>query len=423
MIRISSAYDQRKTAVRRRWFISALGCCLLGVLTLPAPQHADAAMPDPELARIIDNGGYMVRGDGAAVSFREQDLFIPASTLKILTSLVALERLGRDYRFATHFFIDKKNNLFIKGYGDPTLTSEVVLKIGHILAGKGVRQLSAIYLDADSFALNGQKAAEENSANPYDAPNGALAVNFNAVPVQIGKDLRITSGEPQTPLLSLMGEAAENLSSGRHRINVNTLPSQGQLTPALRYAGELFFTLFRQAGIKVSGYTVASVPQALTPIYIHYSEALTEIIRICLKNSNNFIANQIFLICGAKAYGLPATWEKSRRVFNLFIEQSLSSGRDKIVVEEGSGLSRKNKMSPAALLEILDLFKPYSTLLKRQDNILLKSGTMQDVYCYAGYFLQKDRLFPYAVLLNQQKNTRHRVLEILHKAVAATSNQ
>jgi D-alanyl-D-alanine carboxypeptidase len=36
--------------------------------------------------------------------YREQDLFVPASTLKILTCLIAFEQLGKDYRFETHFF-------------------------------------------------------------------------------------------------------------------------------------------------------------------------------------------------------------------------------------------------------------------------------------------------------------------------------
>lgn len=391
----------------------------LVILLLPAIcAYATTA----ELEHIIANGGYMVRGDSAEMTFREQDLFIPASTMKILTSLVAIENLGQDYRFATHFFIDKNKNLFIKGFGDPTLTSEVVLQIGQILAKMGVRQLAAIYLDASSFALNGETATVDNSANPYDAPNGALAVNFNALPVQIATDGTITSGEPQTPLIPLMLAAASHLGPGRHRVNINSLASEGRLSPELRYAGELFVNLFGQAGITVSGYSVAAVPPGLQPIYIHHSEPLTEIIRSCLKNSNNFIANQIFLSCGVKAYGLPATWAKSRRAFALFIDQSLPPARGKIIVNEGSGLSRKNTMSPAALVEILDLFKPYSTLLKAQDTVLVKSGTMQDVYCYAGYFPDKDRLVSFAILLNQRNNTRSRVLQILQTAVAQSGS-
>lgn len=395
--------------------------CLFGLLlVLLQPYRTCAAS---EIERIIENGGYMVYGDAVLHKYKEQELFIPASTLKILTCLVGLENLGREYRFETHFFVDQKNNLFIKGYGDPLLTSEVIVKIGHTLAGMGITQLAAVYLDESTFALNGEMASEENSANPYDAPNGALAVNFNALPVQIARDWSITSGEPQTPVIPIMTEAAEQLAPGTHRINVNTLSQQGQITPALRYTGELFVVLFRQAGISVPGYNAAAVPQQLQPIYIHRSEkSLEEIVRSCLKNSNNFIANQIFLACGAKLYGLPASWEKSRQAFALFTEKVLHLGPDKIIVQEGSGLSRKNRVSPAALLTILDIFKPYSTLLKRQNNIPLKSGTMKDVYCYAGYFPKGNNLIPFAILLNQPKNKRYRVLEILQGAVDPLGN-
>ncbi len=389
--------------------------CLLGLLVMLEPFHAAATS---EIDRIIDNGGYIVHGGTTFLKFKEQNLFIPASTLKILTCLVGLKNLGKEYRFETHFFLDNKNNLYIKGYGDPLLTSEVVREIAHTLAGMGIRQLAAVYLDTSSFALNGETAAEENSDNPYDAPNGALVVNFNALPVKIARDQTMTSGELQTPVIPLMVQAAKQLGPGMHRINVNTLLSEGQRTPALRYTGELFVVLLREAGITVPGYNIKQVPPNLQPIYVHRGEkSLEEIIRVCLKNSNNFIANQIFLACGTKTYGLPATWEKSRQVFTGFTQRTLQLGPDKIRVQEGSGLSRQNRVSPAALLAILDLFKPYSTLLNRQNDILLKSGTMKDVYCYAGYFPEGDDLIPFAILLNQPKNTRSRVLEILHAAV------
>ena len=53
-------------------------------------------------------------------------LLVPASTLKILTSLAALDRLGPDFRFKTEFYQDSEENLKIKGYGDPLLISEVL---------------------------------------------------------------------------------------------------------------------------------------------------------------------------------------------------------------------------------------------------------------------------------------------------------
>lgn len=393
-----------------------LCCSILWLVLLLLPYRA---LSSPGAIPAIANGGYIVREDAALLQYREQELFIPASTLKIFTSLIALETLGKDYRFETHFFLDEQNNLYIKGYGDPFLTSENILEIGRKIAELGVARIGSLLLDESSFLLKGETASVENSANPYDAPNGALAVNFNALPVYVGKDAAIISGEPQTPLIALMREAGANLPSGRHRINVGTLPQPGQLSPDLRYTGELFVAQFQQAGIRVEkGYGEKFVPKGLQPIYIHRgSHSLEEIIRACLKTSNNYIANQLFLACGAKYFGLPATWDKSRRAFAIFAEKSLRLSPKQIFVTEGSGLSRQNKISPVALLAILDRFKPYSSLLNQKNNILLKSGTMKDIYCYAGYFPQGTELTSFAILLNQPQNNRDSVLQALHMAL------
>lgn len=395
-----------------------LGLTVLLFLLLPTYS----AWGTQEAEKFISNGGYISHDNSRILHYRANDLFIPASTLKILTSLVALEKLGKAYRFETHFFLDKENNLYIKGYGDPFLTSGVILEIGRTLGGLGIRQVRAIFLDDSSFALNGETAGEEISQNPYDAPNGALAVNFNALPVLVAGDATIiSSGEPETPLLPLMKEAAQLLPTGRHRINIDTLGQQGQLSPALRYAGELFVVQFRKAGITVEkGYGRKLLPGKASPVHVHYSsKSLEEIIRACLKISNNFIANQLFLSCGIRDFGLPATWEKSRRVVASYAEDILQLRPNQLTVREGSGLSRKNRASPAALLRILDFFKPYSTLLNEKHSVLVKSGTMKDVYCYAGYFPHNDRLLPFVILLNQPRNDRDRVLQILHRQVGA----
>lgn len=405
------------------------GCRFFGVilwLLLFQPNCTSAYSYDSTRTRqFVMNGGYIVQDGSGVNKYREQDLFIPASTLKILTCLVALEELGKDYRFETHFFLDEQNNIYIKGYGDPFLTSETILEVGQKLAEIGVGELGSVFLDESAFALDGESASLENSANPYDVPNGALAVNFNALPVHIirtGTTLTgttITSGEPQTPLLPMMTEAAASLLPGRHHINVATLPQSGRLPPALRYTGELFVAQFNRAGINIkNGYGMKLVPAGLKPVYIHHStKSLEEISRACLKYSNNYIANQLFLACGVKFFGLPATWEKSRRAFTLFAEKNLELSPKQIYVQEGSGLSRQNKMSPHALLAILDSFKPYNALLNQKSSILVKSGTMKDVYCYAGYFSQGNRLIPYAILLNQPQNNRDKVLHILHAAI------
>jgi D-alanyl-D-alanine carboxypeptidase/D-alanyl-D-alanine-endopeptidase (penicillin-binding protein 4) len=357
----------------------------------------------------------MVQGDTKKIRYREGELFIPASTIKILTCLVALENLGKDYRFETHFFLDEKKNLYIKGYGDPFLTSETILEMAGKLRGLGISQLGSLYIDNSSFALSEGTAGSENSTNPYDAPNGALAVNFNALPILVAKDGTVSSGEPQTPFIPMMAAIGAQLGPGFHRVNVNAFPHPGQKKPSLRYAGELISAQLIRSGIRIQkSFSNKTAPAILKPIYIHSGKKnLEEIVRECLKYSNNFIANQLFLACGVKDFGLPATWGKSRQSFNYFTRTVLDIPPNQLKVEEGSGLSRDNRISPAALVKVLDRFRPYSSLLTIQKNIFVKSGTLRGVFCYAGYFFENHNLAPFAILLNQPKNSRNDILKSL----------
>lgn len=357
----------------------------------------------------------MVDDGSGQWQYRQHELFIPASTLKILTGLAALELLGPDYRFTTHFFLDGRQNLYIKGYGDPLLTPAALLDISRKLAGLGIRRLRSIRLDDSAFELRDEAASDENSAHSYDAPNGALAVNFNALPVLIADNGAVSSGEPETPLLPLMREVGPRLAPGFHRLNIAMLPGTAGKSCALRYVAELFSAQLQQVGITIKGpWKIATTPPNLQPILIHQGTAsLSEIIGECLKYSNNFIANQLYLACGMKTRGLPATWKKSRQALSTFSATTFDLSPDQMVMVEGSGLSRQNRISPATLIEILNRFKPFAPLLSRRNAIAVKSGTLQGVYCYAGYFEKGEALVPFALLLNQPENTRDQLLQAL----------
>lgn len=367
---------------------------------------------DPQ--HLVDNGSYMIEAESGDLQFNARELFIPASTLKILTSLFALESFGREFRFETHFFLDGNNNLYIKGFGDPFLTSEAVVQIGKNLASRGITRIDSLFLDDSSFLLEGQ-VAETPSSNPYDAPNGALAVNFNALPIHIAADGAISSGEPQTPLIQMIQSSGRGRPPGNYRLNVNATPGPRQLNAPLHYVGELFLSLFEQAGIVVEGgFGDQIVPAGLQPLYVHYgTHSLEEIVRACLKYSNNFIANQLFLAAGIRYFGIPATWEKSRRAMRIFSREILGTKHHQMLVVEGSGLSRDNRISSKTLIEILNHFEPYRDLLPLEHNILVKTGTMEGVFCYAGYFQTNHSLAPFTILLNQKRNTRDDLIELL----------
>ena len=86
-----------------------------------------AAELTPPLDRLIKNGGFITTiGDSVLDAHKEDELFIPASTIKIATALTAIKVLGPSYRFKTDFFLEGNSNLVIRGNGDPFLTSEYI---------------------------------------------------------------------------------------------------------------------------------------------------------------------------------------------------------------------------------------------------------------------------------------------------------
>jgi len=395
-------------------------CVLARPSLLPAAGREEAGSgAAARMADLVENGGFALRHRDRLVAGRDLDVpFVPASIVKIVTSLAALEILGPDFRFTTSFYLTADHDLIIQGHGDPLLTSEEVAGIMGRLHQAGVTGIRDIVLDDSLFQLDAMADGAGGTDNPYDAFNGGLVVNFNTINLTVADDGTVGSAEAQTPLLSLMEEIGAPLPPGTHRINITSGP-EALADMTLRYVGELFGALAAREGIAGQGeIRRGTVPPGLTPVYRHRSSfSLSEVVGGLLRYSNNFMANQLFLACGARKYGHPATWDKGRRALAAFLAEELElAGRD-ILLVEGSGLSRRNRLTVAAMLRVLESFRPHARLLKpgedEHDNRLLKSGTLEGVYSYAGYLRDHDRLDPLVVILNQKENRRDAVLERL----------
>ncbi|RWX46897.1 D-Ala-D-Ala carboxypeptidase 3 (S13) family protein, partial [Candidatus Electrothrix communis] len=130
--------------------------------------------------------------------------------------------------------------------------SEEIREIFKVLQEKGVKEINAIYIDPSAFALEYPVPGREDSDNPYDAPVGAVSVNFNSVDIRVTKKGKILSGEKETPLLPIMQGLAKGYPAGRHRINICRYgkPSKGQIAC---YTTELFRALQEEAGIAGQG--------------------------------------------------------------------------------------------------------------------------------------------------------------------------
>ena len=340
---------------------------------------------------------------------------VPASVIKIATVLAALRILGPEYRFSTEFYIDNSANLYIKGFGDPTLMPEEIGLIVEQLQQKKVSRVQTLFIDTSSFSLAMQVPGQENSARSYDAPVGPLSVNFNSVPLRKDAAGRIESGESLTPTLPIMQELGQDRPPGQHRVNICAQGCDPDVRMA-QYAGELFAALLQKGGISVAalGGVRAVPPQGAELLYTHRStQTLWEVSRSLLHYSSNFMANLVFLACGAKQFGYPATWQKGQQAVHQELVQQLGTPTASSILQvEGAGLSRQNRVTVRAMLQVLARFRPYADLLKKERDTSLKTGTLTGVYNYAGY-LPGGKAF--VILLNQQANSRATVLERLQR--------
>ena len=328
-------------------------------------------------------------------SSRAEIAYIPASTVKILTALIALKTWGGDHHFSTRFYIEPASGvLWIQGLGDPFLISEEIDLIVRQLKAAGLTSINGIGVDETYFDSEIYFDGRGVSNNPYDAPANALAVNFNTVQVKI-KNGEVAPGEKQTPLTAIALELARGLPEGEHRINIKD-PDR-----SAPYFCEVLSAKLIAAGIHV-GDTLVDSKVAEVELILDYknSHSVSEIVSAMLLYSNNFIANQLYLVLGAEKFGQPATLEKAQHRVAEFVEEHFQ-WKDYVLVD-GSGLSRKNRLSAQQLISLLNEFRDYRSLLPRQNSMIFaKSGTLKGISTYAGYLNQQQAWWPFALMINQ----------------------
>jgi len=191
----------------------------------------------------------------------------------------------------------------------------------------------------------------------------------------------VIAAEKQTPITPLaIREFLARGPKGRGRISLSQAPAV-----SLQYAGELIAAFVERAGGSVKGkISTGTVPEGLEPIYVHrQSRTLSKVLVELLRASNNYIANQVFLEIGGHRLGGPVSLKKSLQVANeMLAKQGLA---ESIHLEEGSGISRGNRFTARGLAQLLHLFEPNASLLRRGEGARFKTGTFSGVRTLAGY--------------------------------------
>ena len=370
---------------------------------------------DKKFGQLVKNGSVTVASD-KWILYRyppkQNSMLVPASVQKYATALAALHYFGSQFRFSTDFYMDQNNELGIRGHGDPFLVSEEWKKIAEKLSDipSVPKKSEGLFFDTSLFQENIQIPGIKYSLNPYDAINGALVVNFNTVYLKVAKNGLIFSAEEQTPLTPFAKQLGKKMPSGTHRVSI---PQDS----GFAYAGELLQTIFLRQGLSFKNRKVSlrKVSSAGKLVYRHYNNLnLQDVIAGMMLYSNNFTANQLLLTAGMKRFGSPASLKKGRLAVEGYLTKELGISSDQFRIAEGSGISRKNRLTPDAVLLLLKAFLPYQHLLPREKNIPYKTGTLRGVYSMAGYLSTSDPLY-FVILLNQQKNHREKIRDILLK--------
>jgi len=467
--------------------IRRLLICLTGVALLTgAVSQTAVALPDKgtmpaSLQQVLtarrvpaDSYGIYVQELGAAeplLRISASRAFNPASTAKLLTTWLALEVLGPTYTWPTDAYLNGtlergtlRGDLILKGYGDPYFITERLWQFQNQLRMRGLRTIDGDLVIDNSYFVDEHGDPSDfdgRGSRVYNVLPDAMLVNFQSVEVHVLPDkmrqtVRVVA-EPMPSNLVIENRLKDGKGScwasietsqamkydrlvvaGTYRPNCNEFSAPRAVLTAPAYAYGVFRTLWEDSGGAITGeFRQQSVEEASNsadsaladsaapspePFLRVMSPPLADIITYINKYSNNVMARNLFLTLGAKAFGPPATLAKARRATNEALRERGFNFQE-LYVDNGSGLSRKDRISAQSMAQILlaAAKRPWApefisslsltgmdgTMRKRFKTESLagqahfKTGTLNGVAAAAGYVhARSGRTYVVVIMLN-----------------------
>ena len=455
----------------------------LGLQAQSLQQKVDQAVTAEPLKGAVV--GVMVQDmSGHVVAQREAGRrMVPASNLKLITTGTALHALGPDFRFETGIGytgeVDADGTLhgdvYIVGGGDPTIgvADTVAVKPDalfwrwkSLLKDAGISRIDGrIIGDGRAYEghLENQSWSYDDTGTYYGAGCNALSFYENAIDYVVsagveGEPVKVTQRYPETPWMhfgNLTSTGPKGTGNSLYLYTTDLAPyaemrgtfavdrkqkvehfanKYGALTCAYYFWQNLRGTGWAVSGgyadIDRNGYVrgrdFVPADKAGTPKLVGKSEspALSRIVRLTNVLSDNFYAEAIFRQMGERASGV-AVYDSCRVAVADVLEDLVPGGLEGLRLEDGSGLSRLNTVSPAFLASFLrsmtrsrgfnaflaSLPKPGEGTLAgllpklpadRKARVRVKSGSMDGVLCYSGYILDEsgNPKFVFSLMVN-----------------------
>lgn len=440
-----------------------LGLLFTSTVLADLPLPVEQALQNANVP--IDAVSVYVRELGAnelAVDHYADRSVNPASTMKLLTTYAALELLGPAYRWRTEIYREGDitngvldGNLLIKGYGNPELMQQDMWLMLSELRQTGLKEIRGDLLLDDTYFAPSNTDAGLFDNEPYRAYNtipNAVTSNFNSTSFKFSSDANqvVIQASPELPEISLVNQLQLSSAAscddwrGKLSYNIEVEGNQAKVTfsgsyPAncgekyldLSLLGHASYTyhLFRQiwqqlGGTLTGGFGMSVASPVAVKLTEHHSQPLADVIRRINKYSNNLMTRQLLLTIAAERVGLPGNEMNGAQAIRIWLE---SKGMifPELVVENGSGLSRIERISARHLGELLQhayyspampelmsslpLLSVDGTVKKRlngnsmQGRAHLKTGSLNDVRAMAGYVLdQQNRRWVVVFIVNHE---------------------
>lgn len=370
----------------------------------PLQELVQAQMAHPALQGAWWGGiaVYCDEEEDVLFSLQANTRFAPASTLKLLTTAAALEKLGPDYRFQTRLYASSlpddngvlQGDLYVRGGGDMTLGSKrvkgaqtypnVLKEWVRAIKEAGIKQIDgAIYADVSMFEgpTIADKVNWENMGNYFAAPASALCFNDNLFLVRFkgelahGQPAQIAATEPKIPGVDLQSFVTTDAKNKKDNAYVYGAPDQYNLkifgtipttltgfsiqaampNPAL-FTVQALTQALEEENIRVTGEAaLTSTPpnyDTLPLLHTHLSPELKDIIFIVNKRSFNLYADMLLRHL-AVADGQKGSIKNGVEALYQFLREHNLAEKNDVVLYDGSGLARDNMLTPRVLVNTL----------------------------------------------------------------------
>lgn len=379
---------------------------------------------------------------------------MPASTMKLLTSSLAFDRLGPNYQLSTDVLRDGTlgtdgvlhGNLYLRGDGDPALSGkflpggpdEPMRRLAEMVASQGIKRVTGSVI-GDASGFDNQKIPQgwltRYLQASYAARVSALSLNENLVAVAVaptspGHPASVTL-EPSSSGIPLLS-SVRTVSGSRRRLSFRK-QSDGTITaagtigsragthkyvyivdhPASFATGALRNALISRGVAVEGGNRLGQTPAQATKVASLKSPPLFSMIAAMNRESINHYAELLFRDAGrGPQRNVIGSVANSSQVLRSFFADKVGADPSQLYFADGSGLSTLDRITPRAMTQLLGYahrasWGPWlhaslpvagnSELLRKrmrntpaEGNLHAKTGTTNDVIGLAGYVTAAD---------------------------------